>query len=306
MVLSTILLLIESGGESAAAQIKDSFFHDRLESCKLATPGLLYACHGFFTFFAMAHLNVAIYQILYQTRILTTGLLSLILLNKHLTKKQWTALAILMLGVSAAEYSHPKDECGFGVTQGNHTATAVTSAKTKSDHAKGLVAMVPAIFLSSFSTVLVEKILKKDSSRQVVVSIWLRNLQLAVATFCPLVVVSILVDGESMAQNGLFHGYTDLVSWSVPVSHAVGGLLVSCVIKYADSVIVAFLASAGILTGLMVDMFAFDVNFGLPFAVSAVLVGVAIVLYTKSKDGGKPRMNAVGSQSIAPENRLMK
>ena len=56
-------------------------------------------------------------------------------------------------------------------------------------------------------------------------------------------------------------------------------------IKYANSVIVAFLASAGILAGLLVDWFFFNQDLGLLFTVSALLVVVAVVLYSKYKLG---------------------
>jgi UDP-galactose transporter len=274
MVLSSILFLLESGPKSAADQIKDSLCHNWRDSFKLAIPGFLYSCHGFLTFFAMGNLSVATFQILFQTRILTTGLFSMVLLDKKLAKQQWAALVVLMLGAVTAEYSHPD-----GLANGFLSNANKTASEAKSDHFQGVVALVPAIFLSSFSTVFVEKVLKTDSS----ISMWLRNVQLAIATFCPLVVLAMLIDGESLAKNGLLHGYTDALAWSLPLSHGIGGLLVSCVIKYANSVIVAFLASAGILAGLLVDWFVFQANLGLPFVGSALLVGVAVVLYNKYK-----------------------
>jgi UDP-galactose transporter len=149
----------------------------------------------------------------------------------------------------------------------------------RKDHIQGVLAIIPAVFLSGFSGVFVEKVLKDDAKKGEV-SFFLRNIQLSLGMAFAGVVMCFVSDREFVETKGFFHGFSDFLSLSLPFSHAVGGLLVGSVIKYANSIVRGFLTSLGITCGMMVDWLVFGQPVGFSFTISAVMVMTAILLYS--------------------------
>jgi drug/metabolite transporter (DMT)-like permease len=58
-----------------------------------------------------------VFQVLYQTRILTTALFSKLLLKKTLAKQQWLGLLVLTAGAFAAEYFYHKETNNNNIRQ---------------------------------------------------------------------------------------------------------------------------------------------------------------------------------------------
>ena len=56
-------------------------------------------------YIATSHLDAATYQLLYQLKILTTAVFSVLLLNKTLTLRQWGSLIALCAGVGLVQTS---------------------------------------------------------------------------------------------------------------------------------------------------------------------------------------------------------
>ena len=82
-----------------------------------------------------------------------------------------------------------------------------------------------------FAGVYFEKILKGSD-----VSVWMRNVQLAILSVPMGLVTSYLKDGAKIADNGFFHGYDNFV-WFTVAQNALGGLLVAVVVKYDDNIL---------------------------------------------------------------------
>merc|ERR1711860_390955 len=70
----------------------------------------------------------------------------------------------------------------------------------------GFFAAITATFLSGFAGVYFEKILKGSD-----VSVWMRNVQLAILSVPMGLVTSYLKDGAKIADSGFFHGYDNFV-----------------------------------------------------------------------------------------------
>jgi UDP-sugar transporter A1/2/3 len=73
---------------------------------KLMIPAALYTLQSNLLFIALSRLDAASYQITYQLKILTTALVSIFMLGKHIDLTKWISLVILTVGVSLAQVMH--------------------------------------------------------------------------------------------------------------------------------------------------------------------------------------------------------
>ena len=67
----------------------------------------------------------------------------------------------------------------------------------------------------------------------------------------------IFVDGEKIAQNGFFIGY-DWIVWTVIVFQALGGIIISMCVAYADNIAKGFAIAISILVSLVASIYVFD------------------------------------------------
>ena len=110
------------------------------------------------------------------------------------------------------------------------------------------------------------------------VSVWMRNVQLALLSVPLGVVTAYVKDGSSIAEKGFFHGYDNFVLFTV-AQNALGGLLVAVVVKYADNILKGFACSLAIIITCVASIFIFDFSLSLQFTVGAALVIGSIFLY---------------------------
>jgi len=211
----TILLLMDGSLRSV--------FADRREALKTAIPAICYLIQNNLQYVAVGYLDASTYAVLYQLKILTTALLSVVILRKDLACIQWFSLGLLTVGVSAVVLSQMSD----GAKNESKTAEAILP---------GLAAVLTACFMSGLAGVYFEKLLKGSS-----VSLWARNLQLALYS----IVIGLLgLYGEGTdfsVRENFFHGYTTAV-WLSILNNAFGGLLVAF-----PEVTVCFSQGSGVL-----------------------------------------------------------
>jgi len=239
-----------------------SVFADKREAFKTALPAICYLIQNNLQYVAVGYLDASTYAVLYQLKILTTALLSVVILRKDLACMQWLSLALLTVGVSAVVLSQMSD----GARNEGKTAEAILP---------GLAAVLTACFMSGLAGVYFEKLLKGSN-----VSLWARNLQLALYS----IVIGIMgLYGESnefSVQSNFFHGYTTAV-WLSILNNAFGGLLVAVVIKYADVILKNFSASLSIILTAIVCAGAFGSRISSCFCLGTALVIYAMFLYGK-------------------------
>ncbi|VDP04317.1 unnamed protein product [Heligmosomoides polygyrus] len=102
----SILLIIETGGESFSAVLKDSSWRvSRWERFLVCVPAFAYAVQNNLYYIALANIDATTYTVTYQLRILTTALLSVWMLGKEISALQWVALSMSGVGVVLVQVS---------------------------------------------------------------------------------------------------------------------------------------------------------------------------------------------------------
>ena len=122
------------------------------------------------------------------------------------------------------------------------------------NYSVGVVAVVGVSVLSGLTGVYFEKVLKDPSAP---VSLWTRNVQISLFSLLPSFLLIIAYDGNDIAAHGFFDGYNAVV-WTTIVLQAVGGILVSLVINYADNIAKNFATSISILISFVCSIVLFD------------------------------------------------
>ncbi|KAL8939030.1 MAG: hypothetical protein Q9216_003579 [Gyalolechia sp. 2 TL-2023] len=303
------------------------------DSWKLAIPASLYVLQNSLQYFAISNLDTAIFQVTYQFKILPTALFSVVLLGRTLSPRKWLALALLMVGVAivqipAAEtaslsplkdphvgYHFPWSLGGF---RGVGTAASAPLYKRsatyegiqeddalenpKMNTSMGIAAALMGCTVSSLASVYFEKILK-DAVHPV--SLWVRNVQLALYSMFPALFLGVFyVDGERIAHNGFFAGYNGTV-WATLVLQAIGGMVVSLCVNYADNIAKSFAMSISILISLCASIWFFEFKMTRNFMIGTSVVLFATYLYNKHDGRSRPaplRIHEYEKTTIDPKS----
>jgi solute carrier family 35 (UDP-sugar transporter), member A1/2/3 len=250
-------------------------------------PAGLYTVQNNLAYFAMSNLDAATYQLLYQLKILTTAIFSVILLKKSLNGKQWISLCVLCIGVGLVQASSvsapatalPPDE---GETDaGTEQHIDLLAEETKKNSFLGFLAVLAACCSSGLAGVYFEMVLKNAKT-----SLWTRNLQLSLFGMI-LGLLPVMNDWSSIMQeeDGFFHGYNGIV-WIVVLLQAGGGILVAIVVKYADNILKGFATSLSIIMSCIASYFLFNFVVTLNFAIGAALILCAVYVY--GNEANKP------------------
>lgn len=226
------------------------------ESVKSAIPALSYTINNNLTFIALSHLDSVTFQVTYQLKIFVTAIFSILMLKKRLTSLQWFSMVMLVSGVTLIQLPDPSSDM---------------ESEKKNNDIIGLICVLIAAFLSGFTGVYFEKILKKGGQ-----SLWIRNLQLSVASSIIAIIGSISQDWATIREKGFFCGYSTL-TWTIILVHSYGGFLVSGVMKYADNILKGYATSISIVLSTFLSYFFMDdfkPNFYTWFGGSTVLLAV--------------------------------
>jgi len=258
--LACILILLKTEGTLRSAWAQP------VEALKTAVPALLYLGQNNLQYVAVGLLDAATYTVTYQTKTIWSGIFSTILLGKVLKTTKWIGLAMLSVGVGVVQLS--------GVAKAKEAAAAAGGIDGEdsevAQRAHGFMIILSAAALSSLAGVYFEKILKG-----VRVSLWTRNLQLAVySVLTALVPLYMSGNLDAVREKGFFYGYTNM-TWACILMNAGGGLLVGTVIKYADAVTkdVAIGASIVLSSVASTQLFGFEIS-------HAFVIGVTVVIYS--------------------------
>lgn len=134
----------------------EMFVHYR-DFFKLFVPSILYTVQNSLQYFSMQCLSAPVFQVLYQMKIITTAMFSVLLLAKRLSSVQWGSIVALTLGVACVQLSQVSN-----------------SSENKSNSFAGFVSVILGCMTSGFAGVYFEMVLKSTSA-----SVWLRNIQLS-------------------------------------------------------------------------------------------------------------------------------
>ncbi|GAB5369322.1 hypothetical protein AAMO2058_001395100 [Amorphochlora amoebiformis] len=166
---SIFLLIIEKRSVSAALHsIVREALDTPITTLNLAIPAILYFIMNNSIQHAAAYLPAAVFQVVYQVKILVVALMSVLLLNKRLEAFKWTSIFSLAFGVALVQYSQAPDK---------HS----TSDNVLFGLFYALLAAVCSGLSGVFFEMMIKRVpLKKRSSvTNAKPSLWLRNFQLA-------------------------------------------------------------------------------------------------------------------------------
>lgn len=247
---------------------------------KLAVPGILYTIQNNLLFLALSNLEAAVYQVTYQLKILTTAMFSIAMLGRTLSMYQMLALVMLMMGVAMVQLS--------STSGGGNKDRA-----SEGNRLVGVTCVLLACVSSGFAGVYTEKILKHGR----VVSLFTRNMQLAVFGIILGLLGVIMNDAVDVFEHGFFSGYTPIV-WLVVIVQAAGGLMIAVVMKYADNILKGFATSISIILSSVLSSLLFGFSLTLQFVAGTTVVIGAVFLF-----GVKPRTKRHESSSYDIEQR---
>ena len=236
-------------------------------SSRASVPAFLYAIQNNLVFIALANLEAATFQIMYQTKIITTAFFSVLLLGRKLTVTETISLLFLFQGVILVQ-SPP---C---------PSSSSAEAASKSLHQPemnlflGFLVVCAISGTSGFAGVFMEKIMKSGSG-----SPFARNVQLALWGLIFSVIMMLYNDYALIMEKGFFHGYNWVV-WAIINISALGGILVALVVSYTDNIAKGFATSCSIVLSSLISIYFFHFSLTRSFFIGACVVILSVILYT--------------------------
>jgi UDP-sugar transporter A1/2/3 len=267
--------------------IKENVIDAPLDALKIIVPSLLYLLQNTLLYVALSNLSAPLFQVTYQSKLLTTAIVSVVMLQRRYSVKQWICLTALGVGVAVVvlgAQGESKDE-----------GTAVDSDKPEQNMATGLLSVTTACFSSALAGVYFEKVLKKSTSdgnqTKAPVSLWMRNIQMAFFSVCIALFNNYTNYGISEADQAkpFAHGFTSWV-WMVTLLQAGGGLLVAAVIKYADNVLKGLATGVSVVTSTMCSMIFFGTPLTMEFMIGAVIILASVFFFSNDIPSGKKKV----------------
>ncbi|EFO25935.1 UDP-galactose transporter [Loa loa] len=241
--LITCLLFITYEEKSICSMfglVKRQVFYNLKDTFKVCIPAVIYIIQNNLFYVAASHLEAATYMVTAQLKIFTTAIFAVIMLNRSIIRKQWLALGILFVGVCLVQLDQ----------QGTKKTLFI------SDPYLGLLASVSACILSGFAGIYFEKILKNSPS----VSVWMRNVQLAMFGIPSSFTASIMKDHDTILNEGMLYGF-DMLVWVVVFWYCIGGLSVAVCIRYSGNIAKNFATSAAIIMSNLAELLLGKLNF---------------------------------------------
>jgi len=212
---------------------------DPLTAFKMTIPAGIYAIHNNILYYGLSNLEVPVYQVTNQLKIFSTAIFFTTLLKHKLPLQKWMSLFVLFVGISIVQI------------QGTSSGSTV-------DHNQnmylGLVAVSTAALTSGFASVYFEKIAKGSST-----PLWVLNFYLSVFGFIFSAVVTLVNDFHEIQELGFFYGWNFLVA-VVVFNQALGGLVISVVVKFANTIIKGFISSLSIIFSTLFSVYFFWIS----------------------------------------------
>mmetsp|Transcript_31783 Transcript_31783/g.38409 ORF Transcript_31783/g.38409 Transcript_31783/m.38409 type:complete len:341 (+) Transcript_31783:176-1198(+) len=222
-------------------------------------PAAIYLIKNLLQYVIFLYVDPPSYQILKNLNIISTAILYRLFLKKHLTPVQWSAIALLALGCTIAQMTN-------------------ASEKVLSAPVIGILLAVLMAFLSGAAGVYTEMIMKKRPQRNVNV----QNIYLYVFGIFFNVIAIFIYDRDAVAEKGFFHGYSPIVFVMI-LNHALSGIAVSMVMKFADNIVKVYSTSVAMILTTLVSIPLFGFQLTLPFVLGTAVVSIAVFLHYQSK-----------------------
>ena len=281
--------------------IRENIIERPIDALKIMIPSLLYLVQNSLLYVAISNLTAPMFQVTYQCKLLTTAIVSVAMLQRKYSLKQWVCLTALGIGVAivvlgAQDKGDDKKE----------------DAANAQNLAAGLLAVTVACLCSAFAGVYFEKVLKRPTvdggQARAPVSMWMRNIQMAFFSVCIALINMARETDEARGYTGEFnedtnqpivkpfmHGFT-IYAYGIVFLQAGGGMLVAAVIKYADNVLKGMATGVSVVTATFFSMFLFGTTLSGQFALGAGIILVSVYLFSNDLPAcGRGNSNVKGS-----------
>lgn len=224
-------------------------------------PSLFYSFQNNLCYISLSRIPPLYFGLLYQTKILTTALFSMIIFNRKFTNRKIFALVLLF--------------CGVFLVQAD--LSSVNIERSGLDIFIGTVSLFTASIFSGFTGVYTEWFLKKPSSfsNKKNETIFIPTLQSSLFGFI-FSVISLISPSFVLTNKKIFDGISNR-TYLIVLNQSIGGLLVAVVTKYADSVLKTFSTCISIVLFILITKGFSQLNF--LFKIGSFFVMSAIILY---------------------------
>mmetsp|Transcript_12118 Transcript_12118/g.18148 ORF Transcript_12118/g.18148 Transcript_12118/m.18148 type:complete len:435 (-) Transcript_12118:107-1411(-) len=233
-------------------------FGDWKDTMRVAVPSGLYVLQNNLQYLATSNLPAEVYQVLIQMKLIATALFSMKILNKFQSTGQWICIGFLTIGLAIVQLS-----CG----------------SVKLENVNLLIGLTSVFFsclTSGYAGTYHEVTLKAKNASLIVRNIQMSSISLVLA------LIGCFRDSDIIMQKGFFHGYDSLVLLVIFLQ-AVGGLIISVVVKYTDSVVKGIATSASIiLSCLLSSLLIRDFQMNSQFFMGATIVCMSALGYSIS------------------------
>lgn len=223
-------------------------------------PAALYLIKNLLQYYIFAYVDAPGYQILKNLNIISTGVLYRIILKKKLSNIQWAAFILLTAGCTTAQLNPSSDD------------------RVLQTPLQGWLMAIVMALLSGFAGVYTEAIIKKRPSRNINV----QNFWLYVFGMIFNAIAILIQDFDAVVNKGFFHGYS-LITVLMILNHALSGIAVSMVMKYADNIVKVYSTSVAMLLTAIVSVILFRFHLSLAFFLGSTVVSVSIYLHSIGK-----------------------
>ncbi|KAH8740922.1 UDP N-acetylglucosamine transporter-like nucleotide sugar transporter [Cryptosporidium ryanae] len=246
---------------------------DKNGNLLILIPGVLFLLQNNLLYFSLKRLPAALYQVLYQLKILITSYFSVIILKRKLSITRWFACILLVFGVVLI----PKKP---NSTQGSISGTY--------EFIIGLVAAMFSSFNSGLGAVILEKVIKGSDERlrngaDFQTTVWGRNTILALVGVILGTPLAYFTSRDKIIANGIFQGFSPFVLLVI-LLNAGTGFVVVAVLKYADGILKCFCNALSIIIVTLCSWLLIgDTKMSMQFAIAAVIVVFAVLIYSLDK-----------------------
>jgi len=247
------------------ASILDFLQKDWRNTILLLGPATSYSIQQTLEYVALANIDVALFSVLVQSKLLFTALFAVLLLRKKLRKAQVISLVILTIGVILCNLKDGSED------------------EMENQHrVKGIMATLGVASCSGVSSVYTEKVIKKHRKKSVSqFSLAYMQVQLASASLFMIGSYAVVKDFSAIRQGGLWQNF-DMGVIAATVNTGIGGLSVAAVLKYADSVIKCYATAVSVILSGILSVIIFGTTLSNAYFLGIVNVISSVILYNAS------------------------
>jgi len=265
-VVSAIMVARQKSPEKSLMQ---AYIDTMKTSLPSAVPAVLYSVQNGLAYIALQYLEAGVFAVVQQSRLLTTGLFSVLFLKRKLTGQHWRALIVLIISVILVE-----NECTCP-TVSTELANAKTenAGTTEYGQQTGVIIVLIMACLSSFTGVYWEKVLKGGKANP-----WERNFQLALYSIIVSCITIFYKKPSDLLPSNLISGVS-IVSIILFTTQASQGIVTAFVTKYTSTIIRNYSSTASLCITAILSVYLFDAKLSLFFWLGLSLVLISMNLY---------------------------